>query len=180
MLELLFLVALAAWLAISALQYMAGLPAAGTLFVAAIMVPVLARLRMPALARSGCLGFIRGRRRPVPPERFYWPIVRRGLGWRTATCSSLAAAAWLAALTHPALLDPATIPGWLSGAAAIVMTAEASAAAWLYVKASQRFHHLKPGVLGWIRLSLYRLSDNHEFLGEEPLPRQKKEREAVY
>ena len=179
MIELLFLVALAAWLAISALQYMAGLPAAGTLFVAAIMVPCWLA-HMPALARSGCLGFIHGTRRPVPPERFYWPIVRRGLGWRTAVCSSLAAAAWLAALTHPALLDPATIPGWLSGAAAIVMTAEASAAAWLYVKASQRFNHLKPGVLGWIRLSLYRLSDNHEFLGDEPLPRQKMERVAVY
>lgn len=180
MLELLFIIGLVSWLLVSALQYVAGLPAAGTLSAAAILAPALAWIRMRSLARAARLDFVRGTRSPVPPERFYWPLVRRRLGWRTAAFTALAGISWPMALARPAQFDPATSWGWMAGAAAILATAEAAAAAWLYVKASQKFHHLKPAFLGWIRLSLYRLSDNHEFLGEEPLPLRKKEREAVY
>jgi hypothetical protein len=74
----------------------------------------------------------------------------------------------------------ASLVGWLAGAAGIVALAEVCAALWLYVRASQRFDRLAPRAVGWLRRGLYRISDNHEFLGEEPLPREKRRRESVY
>ena len=64
--------------------------------------------------------------------------------------------------------------------AAIASLTELAAAVWLYFRASQLFDNLAPTALGWLRVGLYRLSDNHEFLGEEPLPRSKRVRESIY
>lgn len=182
MVELLFLVALVAWIVISTLEYLAGLPAAATLAAAALLLPVLAAARLRALIRARRLDFLLGDRRPLPPERFYWPVVRSRLGWRFTLAAALAAAAWPVAIACPARLsaDPYSLTGWTAGALAISGLAEAFACGWLYVKASQRFNRLKPGFIGWLRRGLYRLSDNHEFLAEEPLPRRRKERESVY
>ena len=182
MFELLFIVALLAWAAISCLEYLAALPAAPTLAAAALTVPILTAWRLRALARQGRIEFVSTRRRPLPPERFYWPSTRRKLGWHTTCSAAVGAASWPAALTWPAAwaADAASVAGWISGAAGIAAAAETLAGAWLYVRASQRFHHLAPGALGWLRVGLYRLSDNHEFLGEEPLPRRKRARESVY
>jgi membrane protease YdiL (CAAX protease family) len=182
MVELLFLVALVAWVAISVLEYLVGLPAAATLTAAAVLLPLLVPIRQRALAHKARLDFVRGKRRPVPPERFYWPVVRRSLGWRLTLACLLAASAWPLALACPArlALDPVSLTGWAAGALGIAALAEALASGWLYVKASQRFNRLKPGFVGWLRRGLYRLSDNHEFLAEEPLPRRKAERESVY
>jgi hypothetical protein len=182
MFELLFIVALVAWLAINCLEYLAGLPAAPTLAAAALIWPFLVVWRTRVLARSGRIEFVRSRRRPLPPERFYWPATRRRLGWRAALGSAAGAIAWPVALGWPArwAVDTASITGWISAVIGILAVAEAVAGAWLYVRASQRIHHLAPTALGWLRVGLYRLSDNHEFLGEEPLPRQKRVRESVY
>jgi hypothetical protein len=119
---------------------------------------------------------------PLPPERFYWPATRRWLGRRTVLAAGLAAAAWPAALVWPArnVPDAASLAGWIAGFIAITALAEAAAGLWLYVKTSQRFNRQTPGLVGWLRRGLYRLSENHEFLGEEPLPREKRAREAVY
>lgn len=182
MFELLFIVALIAWAVISVLQYLAGLPAAPTLLAAALLVPAVGFWRIRVLARRNHIAFVRERRRPLPPERFYWPALRRRLGWWTIGCSLVATIAWPVALVWPArwASDPASAAGWIAAAAGIVALAEAAAGAWLYVRASQRFDHLAPAALGWLRRALYRLSDNHEFLGEEPLPRQRRVRESVY
>ncbi len=182
MFELLFIVALLAWVVITTLEYLAALPAAPTLAVAALLLPFLAAWRAGALASRGRIEFVAVRRRPLPPEKFYWPATRRMLGWRTIWSTLAAAIAWPFALACPArwAIDPVSITGWISACVCILATAEALAAAWLYVRASQRFHHLAPSAIGWLRVGLYRLSDNHEFLGEEPLPRQKRARESVY
>lgn len=182
MVELLFLIALIAWVVVSVLEYLAGLPAAATLAVAALGLPALVPARLRSLTSAGRLDFVRGNRRPIPPERFYWPVVRRSLGWRLTLAILLAASAWPVALAYPAGLevDSISLIGWAAGVLGIGAMAEALAAGWLYVKASQRFNRLKPGFIGWLRRGLYRLSDNHEFLGEEPLPRRKKQRESVY
>lgn len=182
MFELLFIVALVAWVVISVLQYLAGLPAAPTLLAAAIAVPALAAWRVRLLARQGSIEFVRTRRRPLPPERFYWPATRRRLGWRTLLCAAVAAVAGPAAVIYPASwsADPVSVTGWIAALLGIATLAEAAAGAWLYVHASQRFDRLAPVAVGWLRRGLYRLSDNHEFLGEEPLPRQKRVRESVY
>ena len=182
MFELLFIIALLAWAAISCLEFLAALPAAPTLAVAALTVPFLTAWRLRFLARRGHLDFVAARRRPLPPEKFYWPTTRRQLGWRTICSAIAAAAAWPLALTWPARWAPdaASVTGWIAAAVGVAAIAEMLAGAWLYVRASQRFHHLAPSALGWLRVGLYRLSDNHEFLGEEPLPRQKRARESVY
>lgn len=182
MLELLFIVALISWAVISALQFLAGLPAAPTLLAAALIVPVLAYWRLERLAKLGQIEFVRSRRRPLPPERFYWPATRRQLGRRTIGAMLLTLTTFPVALLYPARwsADAASITGWIAAAAAICALSEAIAGAWLYVRASQRFDHFAPRVFGWLRRGLYRLSDNHEFLGEEPLPRQKRRRESVY
>jgi len=97
-------------------------------------------------------------------------------------CTMTMIVAWPVALLHPAewSADGASLAGWLAGAAGIIALAEACAALWLYVRASQRFDRLAPRAVGWLRRGLYRISDNHEFLGEESLPREKRRRESVY
>lgn len=180
--ELLFIVALVAWAATSLLQYLAALPAAPTLLAAALLLPLLGAWRTRVLARRAGIGFVCTGRRPLPPERFYWPAARRRLGRRIAFCTGLAAVAVPAALVWPARwsAEASSLAGWAAAAVGIATLAEAAAGTWLYVRASQRFDHLAPVAVGWLRRGLYRLSDNHEFLGEEPLPRQKHVRESVY
>jgi hypothetical protein len=183
MLELLFLIAIISWGVISVGQYLAALPAAPTLLAATLLVPVLALARGRQIARRHNILLGRGRRRmPLPPERFYWPATRRWLGRRTILAAGIAAAAWPAALVWPArnVPDAASLAGWTAAVVAITALAEAAAGLWLYVKTSQRFNRQTPGLVGWLRRGLYRLSDNHEFLGEEPMPREKRAREAVY
>jgi hypothetical protein len=183
MLELLFLVAIISWGVIGVVQYLAALPAAPTLLAATLLVPVLALARVRRIARRRNIALAKDRRRaPLPPERFYWPATRRWLGRRTILAGGLAAAAWPAAIIWPArsVFDAASLTGWIAAFFAITALAEAAAGLWLYVKTSQRFNRQTPGLVGWLRRGLYRLSDNHEFLGEEPLPREKREREAVY
>lgn len=182
MLELLFIVALIAWAVVSVLQYLAGLAAAPTLLAAAVLVPALAYSRVRALARVGRIEFVRTARRPLPPDRFYWPATRRSLGRRIIVCIMTMLAAWPVAMLSPAewSASRASLVGWLAGAAGIFALAEVCAALWLYVRASQKFDRLAPRAVGWLRRGLYRISDNHEFLGEEPLPREKRRRESVY
>lgn len=182
MFELLFIVALVAWGVIALLQYLAGLESAPTLLAAALLVPLLSIWRARRLARGAGISFVRGQRQPLPPERFYWPATRRRLGWRTIACAAGASVAAPAAILWPARWSPetASLAGWAAAAAGIAALAEAAAGTWLYVRASQRFDNLAPVAVGWLRRGLYRLSDNHEFLAEEPLPRQKRVRESVY
>lgn len=183
MLELLFVVALVSWAVISVLQYLAALPAAPTLLAAAFLVPILACFRARRIARQRKIESVRrGKRPPLPPERFYWPATRRWLGRRTIFAGCIAAAAWPFAIIRPvrAAFDAAVLAEWTAALLAITALAEAAAALWLYVTTSQRFNRQTPGLVGWLRRALYRLSDNHEFLAEEPLPREKRAREAVY
>lgn len=182
MLELLFLIALVAWLFFSALEFALSLPCAPTLVTAFVLVPFLSVLRYFALARSYLLGRVRPEMRPVPPERFFWPLARRQIGVRFAAALACALAFWPAALLWPARWDVAlsSVAGWISGVLAIVALGEALAAGCLYVRASHWFDRCAPSFVGWGRRLLYRISDNHEFLGEEPLPRERPRREKVY
>jgi hypothetical protein len=183
MLELLFVVALVSWAAISVLQYLAALPAAPTLLAAAFLVPILACCRARRIAQRRKIESVRRRKRPpLPPERFYWPATRRWLGRRAIFAGCVAAASWPVAVIRPvrAAFDAAVLAEWAAAFLAITALAEAAAALWLYVTTSQRFNRQTPGLVGWLRRALYRLSDNHEFLAEEPLPREKRAREAVY
>jgi hypothetical protein len=182
MFELLFLIAMITWAFITLIQYLAGLPAALTLLVATLAVPLLAYSRARTMARRHGLTTNRRAGPPLPPERFYWPATRHWLGWHCTLAALAAALAWPVTILWPArpAIDTASLLGWVSAMAAIIALAEAVAGLWLYVKTSQRFNRQTPTVIGWLRLGLYRISDNYEFLGEEPLPREKRVRESVY
>lgn len=182
MLELLFIVALIAWAVVSMLQYLAGLAAAPTLIAAAVLLPVIVWRRSQTLARREGIEFVRTARPPLPPDRFYWPASRRRLGRRAIFSAVAALLALPIALLLPARwsFDHDSVAGWLAGAVGIIALADACASLWLYVRASQKFDRLTPRALGWLRQGLYRFSENHEFLGEEPRPGQKRTRESVY
>lgn len=180
--ELLFLIAIVAWVFFSALEFVLTLPCAPTIIAAAVLVPLLTVWRWHALIRAHGLSRLHPRTRPVPPERFYWPARRRVLGWRFGMASFAAILAWPAACLWPAGpgTDPSSLAGWASGLVAILATAELLASGWLYLRASHWFDRHAPRFVGLARRALYRLSDNHEFLGEEALPREKRRREKVY
>jgi hypothetical protein len=182
MLELLFFVALLGWVAVSSLQYLAALPAGPAILAALVLVPPLALLRGRRLLTHHHLDFLQGHRRPLPPERFFWPTTRRRLGLRTLLMAVIAVTGWSLALgrTERLAADWVSVSGWLAAACGSACSVEFLAACWLYLRASQRFDPQAPGLVGWARRALYRISDNHEFLGEEPLPREKRKRESVY
>ncbi len=182
MFELLFLVALISWLGITILQFLAGLPAFPTIAAAAVLAPPLACWIFQSLRRRFELEWTAHRRRPLPPEAFYWQSRRPAL-LRLCLAGLLALpVVWTAALLWPVTwAEPWRHPwGWLAAPAAVFCTALTAASGWLYVSASQRHNRLAPCLVGLLRRGLYRLSDNHEFLGEEPLPAERKKRDAVY
>ena len=180
--ELLFLIAIVAWVFFSALEFVLTLPCAPTIIAAAVLVPLLTIWRWHALIRAHGLSRLHPRTRPVPPERFCWPARRRVLGWRFGMASFAAILTWPAACLWPAGpgTDTSSLAGWASGLVAILATAEILASGWLYLRASHWFDRHAPRFVGLARRALYRLSDNHEFLGEEALPREKRRREKVY
>lgn len=182
MFELLFLIALVAWLFFSALEFVLTLSFAPTIIAAGILVPLLSLLRWHALVRAHGLLRLAPRTRPVPPERFYWLRSRRRLGRRIGIVLFVALFSWPVACLWPAELsaDGSSLAGWLFGVLAIFAAAESCAACLLYLRASHWFDRHAPRFVGLVRRALYRLSDNHEFLGEEPLPRDKRRREKVY
>lgn len=183
MVELLFIIAMGAWAVISLIQFLAVLPAAPAMLAAALALPGLTWLAMRRLARRGNIRTAAHRAGPpLPPERFYWPATRRRLGWRTVLMAVAAGGLWASVFLWPARLslEFASLAAWITPLLAILALAEAMGAGWLYVRASQHFNRQTPSVIGWMRRALYQLSDNHEFLREEPLPREKRVRESVY
>ncbi|MFM8655573.1 MAG: hypothetical protein ACKOD5_00340, partial [Chthoniobacterales bacterium] len=73
-----------------------------------------------------------------------------------------------------------SVAGWISGLFAMLALSEALASGGLYVRASHWFDRHAPNFVGWTRRQLYRLTDNHEYLGEDPLPRERRRREKVF
>jgi len=180
--ELLFLIALLAWLFFSALEFVLSLPCAPTLIAGFVAVPLLALIRYTALVRAHRLDRVRPGLEPVPPERFFWPVARRRIGLRVVAGSILASVLWPIAVLWPArgTVDFSSLMGWIAGFFAAVALGEALASGCLYVRASHWFDRHAPNFVGWVRRLLYRLSDNHEFLGEDPLPCERRHREKVF
>ncbi|MEY3479489.1 MAG: hypothetical protein RIQ71_264 [Verrucomicrobiota bacterium] len=182
MLELLFFIAFVAWLFFSTLEFVLSLPCAPTLIAASALVPLLAIARHAALAREHHLERLRPGSQPVPPERFFWPLARRRIGLKLGTAFACATVFWPVAVIWPAgsELNMTSLAGWISGALAIVSLGEVLACGWLYISASHWFDRHAPSFVGCARRMLYRISDNYDFLGEEPLPHERRDREKVY
>ena len=182
MFELLFFIALVAWLFFSTFEFVLSLPCAPTLIAAFVLVPLLAIARYAALVRAHHLERVRPGSQPVPPERFFWPLARRRIGWRFIASFTSALALWPVAVLWPAgrELSVSSVAGWITGVLAILALGETLACGWLYIRASHWFDRHAPSLVGWMRRMLYRISDNHEFLGEEPFPRERRHREKVF
>ena len=117
----------------------------------------------------------------MPPERFYWTLQRSQLRHVVCGLPFVVAAAWYVALRWPAdlALTVPSIAGWSAGVVAILATIRLIAAVTLYVRASQWFDKMAPWAVGLYRTTMYRISDNPDFLGPEN-PQREEEEKSVY
>ena len=182
MFEILFIFGLLGLLLGTICEYLSSLDAFPTLLAAAVVVPLLGWATYLELHRRFELDGMDKRRQPVPPERFYWTLPRSRLRVTLAVSGPVAVAAWVAAIEWPAELA-ATVPavsGWLSGFVAIVATALFCACATLYVRASQWYDRMAPWAVGVCRRSLYRMSENPDFLAPGHQERREEEEKTIY
>lgn len=182
MVELLIFLALLGWGIVSTVEFLASLAAFPTLIAAAIAVPVLAALGYEHLLARHRLEFLRTKRKFLPPERFYWPTQARGLRRWMVGFVLLALIAWPAAIYFPAMLsaNPESLLGWIAGLCAITGSGLAFSYGWLFFRGSQRFDRLTPAVIGALRRFMFRISDNPEFLDEEPETAKQVNKKSVY
>lgn len=181
MVELLVILALIGWVGVSLVEFLSSLAAFPTIVAAAITVPLVMAGSYANLLRGYGLEFLRTNRRFLPPERFYWPGQRRRLVLGMGIFFLASATAWPLAILLPASLrmDGSSISGWFSGLVAIFASGCFLSRFGLFLKASQRYDSLTPGAIGALRRWMFRISDNYEFLGEEPEIPKKSAKEAV-
>ncbi len=189
MVEILFVLGLLGLLVVYTFEFLASLAAAPTLLAAAFLVPLLGAwdyvhavhvMHLEGLHEKARAGG-RRRREPVPPERFYWVLNGSRLRRQLAASLPIAVVAWALALRCPAdlSLEPEALAGWGFGAISIVSTARLGARSILYWQASQWFDQMSPRVVGLYRRTMYRLSENPEFLGEEN-PHHRERQDSIY
>lgn len=181
MFELLFLCGVFGLMLGAVWEFVTALPAFPTILVASAAIPLLAwsdYLRLvPYLELSG----MSRHRAPVPPERFYWTLGRARLRKMLAGSGVVLIAAWVPALLFPAevAVTRSAVIGWTAGVVAIVASARFCSSAIAYVRASQWFDKMTPWAIGFCRRSLYRLSENPDFLAPDN-PRRQEEEKSVY
>ncbi len=181
MFELLFLCGVFGLMLGAIWEYVTALPAFPTILVASAAIPLLAWADYLRLVQRLELGGMSRRRAPVPPERFYWTLGRGQLRTMLIYSSALALVAWVAAIKFPAAFEPTktAVAGWTAGAVAIVASARFWSSVIAYVRASQWFDKMTPWAVGFCRRSLYRISENPDFLAPDNPERREKE-ESVY
>jgi hypothetical protein len=181
MFEILFIFGVLGLLLGQLWEYLSALPAFPTLLTAFFAVPLLARADYLSLRERFRLEGIAQDRLPVPPERFYWTLQRSQLRNVACLLPLVVVAAWFVALRWPAALacDLTSLAGWSAGLLAILSTVRLVAAATLYVRASQWFDKMAPWAVGLYRTTMYRISENPDFLGPDNPRRQEKEK-SVY
>ncbi len=159
-------------------EYLSALPSFPTLLTAFFAVPVLARVDYLDLRERFRLEGLVQNRLPVPPERFYWTLQKSKLGHVVALLPLVVGTTWFIAVRWPAAVSVAlgSLVGWTAGMAAILATSRLLAAGTLYVRASQWFDKMAPWAIGFYRTTMYRMSENPDFLGPENPRRQEKEK----
>jgi len=182
MVELLIFLALIGWGIASFIEFLSSLPAFPTLVTGAVAVPILAAMSYERLLRVNRLEFLKTPRKFLPPERFYWPSQAKRALREILALTAIAGVAWSLAIIFPAQfgIDPKSLTGWVCGVAGIVSLSELISRAWVFVLGSQRFDRLTPWAIGSVRRFMFWISDNHEFLGEEPEVPKKPTKESVY
>lgn len=177
MFEILFIFGVFGWLLGAACEFLSSLDAFPTILTAFILVPLLACADYLEMLNRLELGGLRQRRDPVPPERFYWTLHRSRLLHTLYWLGPLAILMWAAAIRYPAAFsaDVPSLVGWFSGLLAVLATARLTSTCAVYVHASRWFDKMAPWAVGLCRRTLYRLSDNPDFLAPDNPKRQEKE-----
>ncbi len=181
MLEILFIFGMLGLLLGQLWEYLSALPAFPTLLVAFFAVPLLTRADYLNLRERFRLEGLAQDRLPVPPERFYWTLQKRQLRHVVCLLPVVVAVAWFVALRWPAdlALTLSALVGWVAGIVAILSTIRLIAAGTLYVRASQWFDKMAPWAVGLYRTTMYRISENPDFLGPDN-PQQQEKEKSVY
>ena len=179
MVEVLVIFGLVSWLFLTILEWLSSLPVFPAILLGAVLCPILSSCDYLQLSRAWHLRGIYSRRDPIPPERFYWIAQKPRLGRVVLFSSLLGALAWGNAAILPASLEVnlESIVGWLNAIVGILTLSRAISAATLFFKASQWFDAMSPKFIGLLRQTMYRLSDNYEYLGPK---RRDPEKEEVY
>lgn len=181
MLEILFIFGVFGWLVGAFWEYLASLAAFPTILTAFAAVPLMACADYLSTVHQLELEGLNQRRVPIPPERFYWTLHKSRLQRALLWSGPLAVIAWSAALWWPAdaAYDFPSLAGWVSGAVAISATARFVAHGIVYVRASHWFDRMTPWAVGICRRTMYRLSDNPDFLDPADLKRREQEK-SIY
>lgn len=182
MVELLIFLALLGWGVVSVIEFLAALAAFPTLVAAVVSVPVIALLSYGRLLRIHQLEFLKTARKFLPPERFYWPTRAARLRRETIIFLLITLVAWPTAIIFPAALSLqiGSMTGWVCGVVAILSLALATSRLWVFLEGSQRFDRLTPWAIGSVRRFMFWISDNYDFLGEEPEVSKKRTKESIY
>jgi hypothetical protein len=115
------------------------------------------------------VSFLQQDRAPLPPEKFYWPVMRGSFWRQIVLLAGLVPSFWVVAVLFPArwMDTRESLLGWVSGAGAVVSSARLLSVGFLYVDASQHMDRFTPGLVGLSRRLMFRLTDNREYLGRE-------------
>jgi hypothetical protein len=179
MVEVLGIFGFLGWLVLVSYEWLSSLQVFPAIVSGTILIPVCALRDYRRLQRRYNLQGMSSRRTPVPPERFYWEINRSRLQYAMLWSGTVAIAGWSNAGWLPAAwsLDSDSIVGWMNAGVGIVAASHFLSAAILFIKAAQWFDAMRPNVIGLIRMLMYKLSDNYEFLGQR---KTDPKREKVY
>jgi hypothetical protein len=177
MFEILFIFGAVGWLMGVTWEYFCSLAAFPTLLVGAVSLPLLCWADYLATLERFQLEGLDKERPPVPPERFYWNLRKRRMRRTIRRMACMSVVGWTLALEFPADLsfEAGSIVGWVSGVAAILASARLVAWSVIYVRASQWFNKMTPWAVGLCRRTMYRISDNPDFLGVRDLKEPEQE-----
>jgi hypothetical protein len=179
MVEVLGIFGFLSWLILVSYEWLSSLQVFPAIVTGAVVIPIWALRDYRRLQGRFHLQGLRNRRSPVPPERFYWDINRGRLQRAMLWSGTVAVAGWSNASWLPASssIDGDSIVGWMNAALGIMAASRFLSASILFIKAAQWFDAMRPNVIGLIRMLMYKLSDNYEFLGQR---KADPEREKVY
>lgn len=179
MVEVLGIFGFLSWLILVSYEWLSSLQVFPAIVSGTVLVPIFALRDYRRMQRRFCLQSVAGRRAPVPPERFYWEInrgrIQRAMLWSgTVAIAGWSNAGWLPASWS---LDSDSIVGWMNAGVGIIAGSHFLSSTILFIKAAQWFDAMRPNVIGLIRMLMYKISDNYEFLGQR---KTDPEREKVY
>ena len=179
MVEVLGIFGFLGWLILVSYEWLSSLQVFPAIVSGSVLIPICALRDYRRLRGRFHLQGLSGRRAPVPPERFYWELNRDRLQCAMLWSGMVAVAGWSNASWLPASssVDSDSIVGWMNAGVGIIAASRFLSATILFIKAAQWFDAMRPNVIGLIRMLMYKLSDNYEFLGQRKADPQ---REKVY